>query len=142
VSIQYRNRNLYDSRCFVIECRNDRTTRFVSETIKHVIDGVVTAQEYAKTKDAVVNPKLGFNVPSEGMIDKATRQPVQSISFDVAVTAAEGTKTQGGVAVFIGAFGLGSKGQSEKSNEIVNRIQFSVPVSLPVGRHRNVHGQP
>jgi len=115
---------------------------FVSETIKHVIDGVVMAQEYAQTKDAVVNPKLGFTVPSEGAIDKATRQPVQSISFDVGVTAAEGTKTQGGVAVFIGAFGLGSKGQSEKSNEIVNRIQFSVPVSLPIGRHQTVHGQP
>jgi hypothetical protein len=33
--------------------------------------------------------------------------------------------------------GLGSKGQSEKSNETVNRIQFSVPVSLPIGEHRD-----
>jgi hypothetical protein len=59
--------------------------------------------------------------------------PIQSISFDVAVTAAKGSKTQGGIAVFAGALGLGSRGQSEKSNETVNRIQFSVPVSLPIG---------
>jgi hypothetical protein len=28
--------------------------------------------------------------------------------------------------------GLASKAQSEKSNETLNRIQFSVPVSLPI----------
>jgi hypothetical protein len=59
--------------------------------------------------------------------------PPQPVSFNVAVTAAKGTKTQGGIAVFAGAFGLGSKGQSERSNETVNRIQFSVPVWLPMG---------
>jgi hypothetical protein len=89
-----------------------------------------------RKKNAVVNPQLQFRTDqSLVMWDVSTSQPVQSISFDVAVTAAEGTKTQGGVAVFIGAFGLGSKGQSEKSNETVNRIQFSVPVALPIGEH-------
>ena len=107
---------------------------FVSETIKQVIDGVVSSQEYAKQKDAVVNPKLGYNIQNQTlMTDRATQQPVQSISFDVAVTAGESTKTQGGIAVFTGIIGLGSKGQSERSNEIVNRIQFSVPIALPIG---------
>jgi hypothetical protein len=96
---------------------------FVSETIKQVIDGVVAAQQYATGKKASVNPQT----------DRYRLPTPQSISFDVAITAAKGTKTQGGIAVFTGAFGLGSKGQSERSNEIVNRIQFSVPVSLPIG---------
>jgi hypothetical protein len=110
---------------------------FVSETIKQVIDGVVTAQEYAKQKNAVVNPQLNYHIQNQDLlIDQATKQPVQSISFDVAVTAAEGTKTQGGIAVFTGMIGLGSKGQSEKSNEMINRIQFSVPLALPIGVHR------
>jgi hypothetical protein len=95
---------------------------FVAETIKQVIDGVVSAQQYATTKRAIVNPR-----PS------SYTHRVEPISFDVAVTAAKGTKTQGGVAVFAGGFGLGSKGQSEKSNQTVNRIQFSVHVSLPIG---------
>ena len=112
---------------------------FVSETIKQVVDGVVAAQKYAGDKDAVVNPSLDFHTQSEGvMIDKDTRQPVQSISFDVAVTAAKGAKTQSGIAVFTGMIGLGSKGQSEKSNESVNRIQFSVPISLPIGKHQRM----
>jgi hypothetical protein len=95
---------------------------FVAETIKQVIDGVAAAQEYATTKGAIVNP-MPSNVSSR----------VEAISFDVAVTAAKGTKTQGSIAVFAGAFGLGSKGQSEKGNQTVNRIQFSVHVRLPMG---------
>src|SRR5437667_10490301 len=96
---------------------------FVAETIKQIIDGVATAQEYATGKKAIVNP----------LAERFRNPEPQLISFDVAVTAARGSKTQGGIAVFTGAFGLGSKGQSERSNEIVNRIQFSVPVSLPIG---------
>ena len=95
---------------------------FVAETIKQVIDGVATAQQYATSKHATVNPR-----PSR------YSQRVESISFDVAVTAMKGAKTQGGIAVFTGMIGLGSKRQSEKSNETVNRIQFSVHVSLPIG---------
>jgi hypothetical protein len=96
---------------------------FVAETIKQIIDGVAAAQEYAKDKKAIVNPRtLMHHVP-----------PPQSVSFDVAITAAKGTKTQGGIAVFAGAFGLGSKGQSERSDETLNRIRFSVPVWLPMG---------
>ena len=88
-----------------------------------MIDGVSTAQEYAKSKKAIANPQTQMGHYSSS----------QRVSFNVAVTAAKGTKTQGGIAVFAGAFGLGSKGQSERSNETVNRIQFSVPVWLPMG---------
>jgi hypothetical protein len=103
---------------------------FVAETIKQVIDGVAIAQEHATGKNAIVNPSGSGGTP------------IQKISFDIAVTAAKGTKTQGGVAVFAGAFGLGSKGQSEKASETVNRIQFSVPISYPRGRLENLHAQP
>jgi hypothetical protein len=103
---------------------------FVAETIKQVIDGVTIAQEYATGKKAIVNPRTS-----------RYGDPVQSISFDVAVTAAKGTKTQGGVAVFSGVFGLGSKGQSEKNNATVSRIQFSVPIALPPSDYRNLRGQ-
>lgn len=106
---------------------------FVSETIKQLIDGVVVAQEYASTKGAKVNPQLLFRT-DQGMQmwEKKTGQPAQSIEFDVALTASEGSKAQGGVGVMIGVFGLGTKGQLEESNQKINRIKFSVPVSLPI----------
>jgi len=59
---------------------------FVAETIKQVIDGVAAAQQYATAKKASVNPRTQrYSLPAP-----------QSISFDVAITAAKGTKTQGG----------------------------------------------
>jgi hypothetical protein len=62
---------------------------FVAKTIKQVIDGVATAQQYATNKKAIINPKPEMHrVPAP-----------QSISFDVAITAAKGTQTQGGIAL-------------------------------------------
>src|SRR4030095_5210827 len=84
-----------------------------------------TAQEYATTKKAIGNPRPQMmRLP-----------PAQSIPFNVAITATKGAKTHGGVVVFAGAFGLGSKGESERTDESVNRIQFSVPVWLPTGEY-------
>ena len=62
---------------------------------------------------------------------------LEPFSLDVAVTAVKGTKTQGGIAVVTGIFGLGSKGQSEKSNEMVNRIQFKVHFACRLAIHLN-----
>jgi len=85
-----------------------------------------------------VNPKVYFSQKNDTLfVEEATHQPVQSISFDVAVTASEGTKTQGGIAVFTGILGLGSKGQSDKSNESINRLQFTVSISLPIGVNKS-----
>ena len=46
---------------------------FVTETIKHVIDGVVTAQEYAKSKNAVVNPQIGFHPQNQNVMPLLVR---------------------------------------------------------------------
>jgi len=55
---------------------------FVAETIKQIIDGVATAQQYATSKKAIVNPRpLMHHVPAP-----------ESISFDVAITAAKALK--------------------------------------------------
>src|SRR5664279_23453 len=104
---------------------------FVSETIKQIIDGVSTAQEHAASKGARVSPNVDYHSGKVAIIDSISQQPVQNIDFDVAVTASNEAKTQGGVAVFGAAFGLASKGQSERSNEVINRIRFSIPIVLP-----------
>ena len=91
---------------------------FVAETIKEVIDGVVAAQAYAKEKGAVVNPKLNFhNYNQDLLLDSATGQPTRSISFDVGVTAAEGTKTQGGIAVSRVCWGLAQRANQKKATK-------------------------
>lgn len=55
---------------------------------------------------------------------------INMVSFDVAVTATDGTGTKGGIGIVIGAVALGSQGQSENRNEAVSRVQFKVPFAL------------
>jgi hypothetical protein len=36
--------------------KNVNLSKFVSESLKQIIDGIVTAQEYANSKGALINP--------------------------------------------------------------------------------------
>jgi hypothetical protein len=108
---------------------------FVSETLKEIINGVVAAQEHAKTKGAMVNA-WGMSRDDQGIVhfnhrDEALRD-AQDVHFDIAVTATEGTETKGGVGVIVGVLGLGSQGQTEREKSVVSRISFDVPILLPI----------
>jgi hypothetical protein len=112
---------------------------FVSESLKQIIDGVVTAQDYAKTKGAAINPEKLLNLaeskllvrPGQGQYDLIP----QLIEFDVAVTASESGGTKAGIGVFAGAFGGSTQATMEDANTMVSRIKFSVPVLFPQQSH-------
>lgn len=96
---------------------------FVAETLKQVIDGVTAAQKYAAQNGSVVGH------------DKEKSIYVQSpqiVNFDVEVTTQDGVQTKGGAGIFVGPVGAGSQAGSERSSHYSNRIQFSVPLYLPV----------
>jgi len=113
---------------------------FVSQTLKEIINGVVTAQKHAATKNARVNPpSLNFRV-DQGVVklwDDETQCIAQEVHFDVAVTATEGSETKGGVGIFVGALGLGSQGQTDKERSVVSRISFDVPILLPAQERKS-----
>jgi len=108
---------------------------FVAESLKQLVDGVVTAQEYAKDKGASINPqglKYGFK---SGVLEVAddsvyTRIP-QPIEFDIAITVSEGGETKAGIGVFAGALGLGTQAKMQDANIVANRIKFSVIILFP-----------
>ena len=106
---------------------------FVAEALKQIVDGVIIAQEYGRTKGARINP---LHLPvrnAEGKSHSVTfRSDIpHDIEFDVAVTTTTGSGTSGGVGVFVGPVGVGSKGQTTKANESISRIKFTIPVVLP-----------
>ena len=92
---------------------------FVAETLKQVVAGVKNAQGPAKENGAYISPFIQRN------------ETTTSIDFDVEVTTSDATETEGGIGVFVGAIGLGSKGKSDSSTVSVNRIKFSIPLFLP-----------
>ena len=107
---------------------------FVSAVLTEIIDGVSDAQRDTDAKDGEINPLLST---SQGALQslgyKVSRwgQLVQSVKFDVAVTAEEGKDNKGGVGVFLGSVGLGTQREEKTSSASISRIQFEVPISLP-----------
>ena len=109
---------------------------FISETIKSIIAGTVGSTEFAKEKNALINPLLGFHDNSdEGLLrinDAQQRKRIVSkIDFDVAVTASneEGNKVGGGLKIQV--LNLGASTSNNATNQTSSRIKFSVNIALP-----------
>ena len=103
--------------------------QFVSESLKQIISAVVEAQDFAKGKGASINPTV--NALQDRSWDSRTKTLVQEVEFDVAVTAAEGTETKGGIGVMTAFLAIGSHGKADRSNIAVTRLRFTVPVAFP-----------
>jgi hypothetical protein len=104
---------------------------FVAETLKQIIEGVKNAQDYAQESGGQINPQWSSGKSGESVMVARRIFPIKEVEFDVAVTAAEGTKTKGGIGIFVGPVGLGSHGQSDASSSSISKIKFSVPMVLP-----------
>jgi hypothetical protein len=111
---------------------------FVTQALTQIAHGIRDADTELLKAGAIVNPR---HVQGAGM-DKSNvygyiapkkdyQRAVHSVEFDVAVTAAEGKETKGGIGIVVGVIGLGSQGRSEESSTSVSRIKFRVPVALP-----------
>ncbi|MCP1338971.1 hypothetical protein NJR55_05130 [Idiomarina sp. M1R2S28] len=111
---------------------------FVSESIFEIVDGIVEAQGRLSSDDAKIVPDVQ-NVFTESQTggtnlaigwDKSGNL-IHSIEFDVAVTAAEGTESRGGIGVVAGVFALGAQGKSQENSQSMSRLKFRVPISFP-----------
>ncbi|NRB39742.1 MAG: hypothetical protein HRU20_14965 [Pseudomonadales bacterium] len=105
---------------------------FVSETIKQIIQGVVSAQEFGNSKNAKVNP-LTSRLAGQGegqAYCEQTGVPLQQVKFDVAVTVTEETSnSEGGES--IGSISVSPAVTISTQNSSISRIKFEVPVLLP-----------
>jgi len=100
---------------------------FVSQTLVDIHGGVNDAIHMAKEKKipGAINPVWG------GARNTA-RQDIQVVSFDIAVAVSESadSEVKGGIKVM----GMGVDGETAefKKNSHTSRIQFTIPVILPV----------
>lgn len=106
---------------------------FVGETLKQIIDGVITAQQHAGQAGAAVNPdKLFTSEAAPGqMFVGHNALPANAVDFDVLVSTAQDDKAKGGVGLFVGPIGVGAQGEAGSASSTSNRIKFSVPILLP-----------
>ncbi len=109
---------------------------FVSQMLTQIFEGIREAQnKCADHEQGEINPVVKVSVDDNQkhgqMMSQGSWGIIHHIDFDVAVTATEGTETKGRIGIFTGVMGLGSQGQSATSNNVVSRIKFQVPVTLP-----------
>ncbi len=91
---------------------------FVAETLRQIVKGVTTAQRHADCQAAQIPAYEGLN-------------DFGHVEFDVAVTVTEANETAGKGCIGISILGVGGKLAATRANSSVNRVRFSVPVSLP-----------
>jgi hypothetical protein len=107
---------------------------FVSTVLTQIVEGVREAQSGRSAESGLINPRLSASqgvLQDKGHLVSRHGQLLHNVEFDVALVVNEGTQTKGGIGIFVGAVGLGSQGQSEKSNSTVSRVRFLVPLTLP-----------
>lgn len=111
---------------------------FIREALSQIVQGVTEAQNAVASTGGEISPRYSTRQQSTHQDLKLLKSEkggiIQNVEFDVAVTATEGTGTRGGIGVFVGAFALGSQGQSQSENSSLSRIKFSVPVTLPTSQ--------
>jgi hypothetical protein len=125
-------------RC-IVQCAAEEFTvelkSFIVEAISSIVEAVKEAQERAITHQAFVNPgglmRSPSNVSTDATWDNSNGNYARLVSFDIAVTSEEGTRTNGNAGLVIGVLGLATGGASENKQLAVSRVQFSVPILFP-----------
>lgn len=115
---------------------------FISAALTEIINGIASAQETAREKDAEINPphlgggdKAGWYTDSESGPQRDTRPMLTPIDFDILVTVGRDRKGGGGFEIGVPAgvthIGVGITGETSAHSEGANRIKFQVLVKLP-----------
>lgn len=110
-----------------------KLNEFITETIKHVIDGIENANTYAKTKGSKISGDNLSIMKGDGTIfyDTETGETIGKIDFDIAITVKEEDQSNAGIGIFVSSFFGGIQGQTTSENSTVNRIKFFVPFHYP-----------
>jgi len=107
---------------------------FIKQTIRGIAGATATLQEELEGKGVIVNPPADRNLDL-GTVNLDAKEAhlirVQSVEFDVAVTASSEGAVNGGVKVKVIAFEVGADAKHGRSAEQVNRVRFSIPLALP-----------
>src|SRR5262245_51564944 len=99
--------------------------QFITTTLVQIARGIEDAASALEDSKAIVSPRnVNTSVGDRavyGFLDtnKKFYKVVQTIDFDVAVTAEKGKETKGGIGIQVGSIGIGSQGRSESQNSTV-----------------------
>lgn len=106
---------------------------FVSQTLVQIVEGVVEASTRVAELGGAVSPSYNAH-PTDAIGRSRDGQslPVHAVEFDVAIVAGSESSMEAGGGVKISVFSASAKGSEKDREQTTSRIQFVVPLQLPV----------
>lgn len=115
---------------------------FIKEALKDVSEAISESNEALSEVGTIVNPKdvhpsskneeiYGHLLKKEENSDY--RRPVHLVNFDIAVSSATKKDGKEGIGVNVVGIKLGKDGSQADESSMSSRLQFAIPVALPVG---------
>jgi len=105
---------------------------FIRETLVQITNGVIEAQEIIKDTGCYINPE-GFHTGEQvrSGYDKEYRH-VQKVKMSIAINVIENSEKKAGLGVVSAIISAGVASKTNDTNSVTNRIEFDIPLSLPV----------
>ncbi len=115
---------------------------FIKETIKDISEAIAESNSELSSFGTIVNPKdvhptekkedlYGFLLKKNENADY--RRPVHLVNFDIAVSSTKKKDGKEGIGVKVVGISLGKDGGHADENNMSSRLQFAIPVALPIG---------
>jgi hypothetical protein len=106
---------------------------FIKGTLIEIVSGVKEAQNTISDTGAYINPMVNVSNSQRSIASYGGhKSAIYDVDFDIAVTASDSSGAKGGIGVFLGGVGIGTKADLNETNVSQNRIKFQVPISYPL----------
>jgi hypothetical protein len=105
---------------------------FIKETLVQITNGVVEAQDLIKDTGCYINPKGRY---ANGTVDTdygGVYRSIQNVKMSIAINVIENQQTKAGLGVVSAILTAGASTTNSDSNRVTNRIEFEIPISLPI----------
>lgn len=109
---------------------------FIKTTLKQIADGIAETQKEYENQGININP-IKVIYKKDGKWNEYQAGIPQEVCFDIALTELESSNLKGGIGVFLGGVGVGTKAETGEQLKSMSRIKFSVPIILPAGKDIN-----
>lgn len=111
----------------------------MAETLTQIVNGVKKARKATGIQGIGAQPSKSpsANSSNPDIIITAYGVSAQSVRFDVALTVTEDTGTSAKIGVVSGILNGGGSMEDKSQNTSVSRVQFAIPVILPVPAPKN-----
>jgi hypothetical protein len=104
---------------------------FIKTVLTEIVDGIRDAQDKNGGAFVVAAGDGGHKYAEHPRFSGSARLKSTIVDFDVAVTAEDTDKLEGGAGIKVLSIQFGGKGETSIKDMTVSRIQFAIPLLLP-----------